>query len=378
MKEETKNQDFFSELENTRPFLKMAFEGFAGSGKTFTSAQVAIGLHRAIESEKPIVWYDTEKALKALKPFFDKNGIKVLTRESRSLSDLVKTIELCEQGTSDILVIDSITHVWETFVESYKNEKKRTFIQFQDWGILKPKWKREFSDKLVQSHLHIIFTGRAGYEYDNIENEDTGKKELVKSGIKMKVENETEYEPDIVVLMDKVKDMKGDKMALKRVAQIIKDRTTMIDGKEYTNPTYKNFEPAIKVLLNGVAKTVNVTESKDTFPIYDDKKTARQILLEKIEAVMVSCFPGQSAAEKKLKVDILDKAFETRSWKEVEIMELKKLEYGLAYLNEFHKRFESENESRKTEGLKFEGKEIIDLMQSVVESTSVEVNPLIN
>ena len=178
--------------------------------------------------------------------------------------------------------------------------------------------------------------------------------------------------------MDKVKDMKGDKMALKRVAQIIKDRTTMIDGKEYTNPTYKNFEPAIKVLLNGVAKTVNVTESKDTFPIYDDKKTARQILLEKIEAVMVSCFPGQSAAEKKLKVDILDKAFETRSWKEVEIMELKKLEYGLAYLNEFHKRFESENESRKTEGLKFEGKEIIDLMQSVVESTSVEVNPLIN
>ncbi len=35
-------ENLFRELENNRPFLKMAFEGFAGDGKTFTATQVAI------------------------------------------------------------------------------------------------------------------------------------------------------------------------------------------------------------------------------------------------------------------------------------------------------------------------------------------------
>lgn len=330
---------FFNELENTRPFLKMAFEGFAGSGKTFTSALLAIGLHKKIKSNKPIVWYDTEKALKALKPFFDKAGIKVLTRESRSLADLVKAIHFCQEGTADILVIDSITHVWESYVEAYRAEKKRSFIQFQDWGILKPKWKKEFSDNLVQSHIHIIFTGRAGYEYDNEVNEDTGKKELVKTGIKMKVENETEYEPDIVVLMEKIKEMEAGKMKIKRSAQIIKDRTTMIDAKEFVNPSYKDFEPAIDILLSGISSDTKMDETKDTFKAYEDevegKKLQRKVALEEIEGILTQLVPGQSKEEKKMKVDILDKLFNTRSWTNIEKTDLKTLQEKVEMLKEF-------------------------------------------
>jgi hypothetical protein len=131
------------------------------------------------------VYYDTERALKALKQFFDGAGIKVLTRESRSLADLSKTIDLCVAGASDILVIDSISHCWEAFIEAYRAEKKRTFIQFQDWGILKPKWKREFSDKLVMSPCIYLYRQQ---DMNMSRKMLSNKKDLVKSGLKMKVE----------------------------------------------------------------------------------------------------------------------------------------------------------------------------------------------
>ena len=65
VKQKTGNLDnFFMEVSNTKPYFKAAFEGFAGTGKTYTSAMVAIGLHKKIKSKKPIVMFDTEKLLK--------------------------------------------------------------------------------------------------------------------------------------------------------------------------------------------------------------------------------------------------------------------------------------------------------------------------
>src|SRR5262245_57050043 len=116
----TSAEEFFAPLENTKPYLKAAFQGFAGSGKTYTMAQVAVGLHRRIISQKPIVIFDTEEAAKFLKPFFHKHEIKVLHKRSRSLADLKETMRHCREGVADILMVDSITHVWENFLASYQ------------------------------------------------------------------------------------------------------------------------------------------------------------------------------------------------------------------------------------------------------------------
>lgn len=369
-------QEFFSKLENTRPFLKMAFEGFPKSGKTFTSVQIAVGLHKMIKSSKPIVFFDTERALKALKPIFDENKIEVLVRESRSLADLVKTIDLCEQGTADILVIDSITHVWERFVESFKTEKKRSYISLPDWGILKPKWKREFSDRLVLSPVHIIFTGRAAYEYEDVTNEDTGKRESVKSGIKMRAEGETAYEPDMLVYMEKFEELLEKEKKIWRQATVM-DRTNSIDGKTFKNPTFREFEPAIKILLNGTAKETKIEETIDTFPVLGDESTKRKIMLETAESLFTSMFPGQTTTEKKLKVDILEKAFETRSWKEVEIMKLENLRNGLFYLQEFHKRYEATDKKEFLDGKEISPKKIIALFDKTISEVKITDNPFV-
>ena len=73
--------NFFAPIGNTKPYFKAAFQGFAGSGKTYTAAQVAVGLHKRIGSKKPIVIFDTEQASKFLKPLFAEAGIEGLVRE---------------------------------------------------------------------------------------------------------------------------------------------------------------------------------------------------------------------------------------------------------------------------------------------------------
>jgi hypothetical protein len=178
--------NFFTDLSNTTPFLKMAAEGGAGTGKTWTLALVIVGLHKRIGSTKPVVLFDTEKAGKFLRPLFAQHGIRVLVKESRTLADLAETMKFCHDGNSDILMIDSITHVYENYLDAFKSKKGRTYIQFQDWGIIKPVWRKEFSERLTDSNCHILFTGREGFTYENEVNADTGKKELVKTGVKMR------------------------------------------------------------------------------------------------------------------------------------------------------------------------------------------------
>lgn len=331
----------FKKLENTRPFLKMAFEGFAGDGKTFTAVQVAIGLHKLIKSQKPIAIFDTEMASKALIEFFENEGIEVLVNdESRTLASLSASIKWCEEGGADILIIDSITHVWEQFTEAYKKDKKRSALQFQDWGTLKPKWKDEFSTPFVKAKCHIIFTGRAGFEYENEINEESGKREIFKSGIKMKAENETAFEPDLLVLMQKKQDILGEKKVITREATILKDRTTKIDGKTFTNPVFDDFYPAISVLLKGTLKEVHgLTILPDTFEDFDTKyseqRRKRDTYIAEIEGAFKLMGLGTAQKDKQIVAWILKEVFRVNSIEGLSQKKVSEIETGIEVINKY-------------------------------------------
>lgn len=338
------NQNFFVEIGNDSPYVKAAFEGFAGSGKTYSAAQVCKGLHQQIKSEKPIIIFDTEKSSRFLKPIFTQAGIKVLVKESRQLIDLVETMKFCADGGSDVLLIDSLTHVWESFVNTYKAEMKRDFVQFQDWNYLKTKWKAEFSEPLVQARYNILFTGRAGYEYSNETNDVTGKKEIVKSGIKMKVEGETAYEPDVLVLMERFEETLTDKKAVWREATVLKDRSGLIDGKTFkfaaddaSGYVWECFKPMFDYLTSDVVPqrvspegdTAKMIQKPGNNPEYDHK---RKVLLEEIISVFEENFPKSTAEAKAIKAKITRNVFNTGSWSAIEKMNIEELTFCLERL----------------------------------------------
>lgn len=326
--------NFFNPIQNTKPYFKAGIEGFAGSGKTYTAALIAIGLHKRIKSKKPVVIFDTEKASKFLKELFEEAEIEVLVKESRSMADLAETMKrMREDNASDVLIIDSISHVWENFLNSFMKKKNRTYLQFQDWGIIKPTWKTQFSDPFVTDPYHVIMCGRAGHEYGNEVNPETGKREIFKSGIKMKVEGETAYEPDMLVLMERFEEVLDREKKVWREATILKDRSQSVDGKTFKNPTYDDFAPAVEIMLKDPSKTPISAEGDTQLLFKTEDETAKWIrekkkAIENLEGLLTRIEPASTGKGKKLKLDLLDKVFGTTSMTEIGEMSVPVLKDG--------------------------------------------------
>lgn len=333
-------QSFLKKASNTKPFLKMCFDGFSGAGKTFTMALIAIGLWGRIKSKKPIIMQDTETGHKFLVPMFENAGIDLEVIESRSLADTKKCMEICNRGYSDIYLLDSITHVWFEFLEAFKEEKRakgRKFanmITFADWGIIKPLWYKEFSRPYVFGQFHSLFCGRAGFTYEQQKNEDTGQKELVVTGVKMRAETETAFEPDITVFMErfeKILNVDKNERKVWRVATIQKGRDPEIDGKTFVNPTYEDFLPAIEYLLSRPEHSeLKESDTSSLFPDekMDDWQTQKEILLEEIKSLLIKKYPSRSPKDIIAKEDLIERIFSTRAWKKIVIMPVAELQAG--------------------------------------------------
>lgn len=324
----------FSKAVNHQAYLKMGIMGFAGDGKTYTATEIAIGLVELMrrrglsDGDKPVMFIDTETGSDWVKPRFDLSHVELMVAKTRSFVDLLEAVKETEAHGS-ILIIDSISHFWRGLCDEYATRRgRKRGLEFSDWAWLKSEWGK-FTDLFVNSRCHIIMCGRAGFEYDFFEGED-GKKNLEKTGIKMKAETETGYEPSILVLMEKHQSLLDDKKEKQvwRTATILKDRSTRIDGMEFVNPTFKDFMPHVDYLnLGGAHLSIDLTRDNaelfadDGTPKWQQEKRWKEIALDEVSELLAKHYPGSTQDAKKSKGDLIEQAFGTRSWERVQTLD---------------------------------------------------------
>jgi hypothetical protein len=326
----------FVDADSAPAYLRALFMGGAGSGKTYTACEVAIGLIGDMRkaglpaAEKPVYLLDSDGGSDWIAKRFRKAGIKLRVAKTKAFADLLPCILDAEKNGS-ILIIDGISSFADEFEATYTQKKKRDRgLEFSDHAYLKREWRQKFVEPFLGAGIHVIACGRAGFEYDTYTDE-TGKKQVEKGKVKVKAIDNFTYEPSLVVLMEsvdaevKVKGKRGTRDIANR-AQILKDRRPdeqSLNGKTFLNPTYKTFLPHIAALEIG-AQGHGVDTARTSAHIIDNERGREQdrlqkeIVLEEIQGLLVAHYPGQAAADKKAKQDLLVKHFGTRAWVECE------------------------------------------------------------
>jgi hypothetical protein len=330
-------------------YLKVGILGFAGSGKTHTAMLLAIGARKTFNLEGPIAFFDTENSTPYVSARIEaETGKPLLAVKSRSLDDLKATVKECVASGVSVLIVDSVTHVWREVCDTYLsriNQSRKANRQqpldrldFQHWAALKSEamWGG-WTDQLLNSPLHIIVCGRAGYDYD-FEVDEKGRKQLVKTGVKMKAEGEFGYEPSLVVEMTATQTMNGDVVEkIDHEALILKDRFDTINGKTFVNPTFAEFLPHIEKLKPTTGSGVDTTRKTDIVvdesgqTEWNRERRMRDVAIEELAGELDKAGLSGTAAEAKAKrARLLEECFGTSSKTALEGMRSDALRDGVA------------------------------------------------
>ena len=244
----------FRKAKAEQAALKIGCYGPPGSGKTFTALLCAEGLAKI--TGKRIAFVDTEHGT----DFYCQASPRPIHPEpfdfdalyTRSITETVAAVKSLKPDDYGVVVIDSITHLWQACIEAYGGRQTSAgTIPMHAWGKIKKPYK-ELMATLLSSPMHVFILGRQGTEYAT----DDETEELKAVGLKMKAEGETPYEPHILIRMEAIKPKKTNELA-KIVAYAEKDRTGILSGRSFVNPTFATLCKPLLGLLGVNQATVD-------------------------------------------------------------------------------------------------------------------------
>lgn len=332
-----------------------------GAGKTTTAALLAIGFSLTYHAKAPVFMLDTENGSDYLEPIFKAEGVPLLVGKSRAFADMKTGIKEAEKAKACAYIVDSYTHPWADLTQSFKDKSHRKRLEFHHMDQLKSMW-RVWVDLMLNSQLHVIVAGRRGFEWGEEEDkDDEGRTKLVKLGSKMKGESEAGYEPSLLIEMEAIQDAdarlkktRAKKGTIVHHAYVLKDRWRTLNGRTFTfkdlndykagdySKVFHAFDPHWSKLAIGTQQRA-VDGSRTSQELFDDQgtsfyqaqQTRKQIVIEEFETTLGGkLWPGSDAKSKAMKLAAIEAIFQTRSWKQVELYRLERLEDGLALLRE--------------------------------------------
>lgn len=206
----------FKKATKAQAKLRAAIFGPSGAGKTFTSLRVATGLGGRVAV------IDTERG--SASKYADRFEFDVLELEDQSIAGYCQAIADAGKAGYQVLVIDSLSHGWQTLLEEVELLAKAKY-RGNTWSA----WSEgtPLQRKLVQAILafpgHVIGTMRSKTEWTTVDN--NGKKTPQRVGLAPEQGKGVEYEFDLLV-----------EISTDHVANVIKDRTGKFQDKLLDKP----------------------------------------------------------------------------------------------------------------------------------------------
>jgi hypothetical protein len=186
---------------------------------------------------------------------------------TKSITEVLDAVRKLDPATHGVLVIDSISHLWDACRNAYKGKlTKAGTIPLHAWSAIKKPYKN-LMHLLLASPLHVLICGRQGNDF--AEDDESG--ELKNLGYKMRAEGETAYEPDVLVRLEAHKPSK--KALAIPTAHVEKDRTGVLAGQSIPWPTFDNLAGPLLGLLGATQAS---PPSDDEVGVQDAEALARQ------------------------------------------------------------------------------------------------------
>ena len=136
-----------------RAKIKMALQGPAGVGKTYSALLIAYGITNDWSS---IAVIDTENHSANLYSHLGKYNVLNIGAPFTP-EKFIQAIKLCETAGMKTIIIDSITHEWESILDIHAN---MTGNSFTNWSKLTPR-HNEFVQTIHKNFLNCLMSGQA-------------------------------------------------------------------------------------------------------------------------------------------------------------------------------------------------------------------------
>ena len=189
----------FQRATKTQAKLRMALDGPAGSGKTFTGLIAAT----ALRNGGKIAVIDTEHG--SASKYADMFEFDVLQLSNFHPQHYIDGITAAEEAGYSVILVDSLSHAWEgeggvLQLHEEATKRQRTENSYTAWRDVTP-IHRDLVEAILQSKCHVIATMRSKMDYVQTKGDD-GRTTIKKVGMAPVQRAGMEYEFDIVADLD--------------------------------------------------------------------------------------------------------------------------------------------------------------------------------
>lgn len=244
--------------ERKQAKIKLAIQGCAGSGKTYSSLLLAYGI---TNNWSKIAVIDSENGSADLYAHLGAYNVLNLNN-NYSPENYIEAIAICEKAGIEVIIIDSLSQSWDFLLQCHTEMVGNSFT---NWGKITPR-QNAFIQRILQSNCHVICTMRTKQDY--VLSEKNGKMVPEKVGLKAIMREGVDYEFTIVFDID-----------MKHIANASKDRTGLFMGKpEFTISSvtgkrildWCNSGVSIESVKNDISKSKTIEELNSIYHQHPD------------------------------------------------------------------------------------------------------------